>query len=86
MTSALPASALTSKVLIRRIAPVMTFDNDDWYKEQRVDLIADVGYAVPISRQGVKVFPVQNTACTSSRARWRSRAALPVPTARSTSA
>ena len=53
------ASGTTAKVLIRRIAPVMTFEDDNWFVEQRVDLVADVGYAVPISRQGVKVFPVQ---------------------------
>ena len=44
--------------LVRRIAPVAHFSTTDWFLEQQVELQADVGYVVPISRQGVKVFPV----------------------------
>ena len=44
--------------LVRRIAPVVQFTNLNWFVEQAVTLQADVGYVVPISRQGVKVFPV----------------------------
>ena len=44
--------------LVRRIAPVVHFTTLDWFYEQTVTLQADVGYVVPISRQGVKFFPV----------------------------
>ena len=73
---------------VRRIAAVATFDDDQLVRgAARSMLVADVGYAVPISRQGVKVFPVADArALRSCGARSRSRAASPAPTARSTSA
>ena len=47
------------QVTVRRIAPVATFTNKNWFDSQEIVLTADVGYVVPISRQGVKIFPVQ---------------------------
>ena len=55
----LSAFGASATVLIRRIAPVATFTDSDWFEGQRIELRADVGYVVPITRQGVKVFPVQ---------------------------
>ena len=54
----LSAFGAGATVLVRRIAAVAHFTTIDWYAEQRIDVRADVGYVVPISRQGVKVFPV----------------------------
>ena len=39
--------------------PVATFTTTNWYESSSASTcVADLGYAVPISRQGVKVFPV----------------------------
>ncbi len=40
-----------------RIAAVAHFDDDNWFEEQEIVLQADVFFRVPISRDGVKVFP-----------------------------
>jgi hypothetical protein len=45
-------------VRVRRIAAVAHFNDDNWFAEQKIVLTADVNYSVPISRDGVKVFPV----------------------------
>jgi hypothetical protein len=45
--------------LVRRIAPVATFSATDWYQMQAVDLESDVGYVLPLTRKGVKIFPAQ---------------------------
>jgi len=47
-----------AKVTVTRLAAVVHFDDDNWFLEQKIVLTADVNYNVPISRQGVKVFPV----------------------------
>ena len=82
----LSAFGASATVLIRRIAAVAHFSASDWYEEQRVDLRADVGYVVPISRQGVKSSRSRRTASGSCRARSPSRAASRARTARSSSA
>ena len=47
------------KVLVRRIAAVAHFDDDELvHRAATSSSSADVNYVVPISRDGVKVFPV----------------------------
>jgi Ca2+-binding RTX toxin-like protein len=58
---ALPAwlsDGTTLEVRVSRIAPVITFSDTDWYQQRTVELVADPFYDVPITREGVKVFPV----------------------------
>jgi len=58
---ALPAwlsDGTTLDVRVSRLAPVIAFTDTDWYVQRTVELVADPLYAVPLTRQGVKVFPV----------------------------
>jgi Ca2+-binding RTX toxin-like protein len=65
-------------VQVTRLAAVAKFDDDlaavddrpNWYEEQEIVLTADVNYFVPISRQGIKVFPV------STHGLWKLRGPL----------
>jgi hypothetical protein len=46
-------------VTVVRTAAVATFDLSNYYTPQTIELRADVNYQVPITREGVKVFPVE---------------------------
>ncbi len=50
-------AAAASTVTVTRIAAVAHFTSDDWYVKQEVELRADPYYEVPLTRDGVKVFP-----------------------------
>ena len=52
------AALADTDLLIRRIAAVATFTDQDWFIEQRIEIEADVWFRVPIARQGVKIYPV----------------------------
>jgi hypothetical protein len=51
-------------ITANRLAAMVTFDdgnatlNPNWYEEVEITLVADLNYQQPITRQGVKVFPV----------------------------
>jgi hypothetical protein len=51
-------------ITANRLAAMVTFDDGNagsdpnWYEEVEVTLVADLNYEQPITRQGVKVFPV----------------------------
>ena len=47
----------SANVVITRLAPVATFTRDNWFVQQDVELVADVNFVVPPTRDGVKVFP-----------------------------
>jgi len=49
----------TETVTVARTAAVATFDPSNYYMQQTIELQADVNYEVPVTREGVKVFPVQ---------------------------
>jgi hypothetical protein len=45
-------------VTVNRTAAVVTFDASNYHEMQQVELRADTNYDVPVTREGVKVFPV----------------------------
>ncbi|MGD8331436.1 MAG: hypothetical protein PVJ49_18535, partial [Acidobacteriota bacterium] len=49
----------TVNVSVTRLAAVVTFTDTDWYVERDIQLTPDRFYEVPITREGVKIFPVQ---------------------------
>ena len=56
-------SAAPANVTVTRIAAVVTFtgnaaDANAWFKQQRIELVADTLYSLPPGRENVKVFPV----------------------------
>ena len=59
--NAFPASwtnGATLTVKVSRLAAVATFTDSNWYVQQQIVLVADLAYSQPITRQGVKLFPV----------------------------
>jgi hypothetical protein len=58
LPSWLDADGELTNVRVSRIAPVMVFNDSDWYQARTVELVADEHYEVPITREGVKIFPV----------------------------
>jgi len=53
----------TANVTVTRLAAVLTFtgnaaDANAWFKQQRIELVADAAYAQPPGRDNVKVYPV----------------------------